>query len=219
MSDEHAEQLIGAKLRRIKKLELQEAHFAGLTPPHIAIELDDLRAEIANFQYQRTQLIFQANGLKLDPPALAQGLILLVSQLRTGEPLSAHSAYPAIDYHRGTLRRCWLIATDDSLATAEALAQHFGAYRLESSIHMVANGGDVADTLAVVTSIYAQLEQEGTFSTANVIADITGGTKPMTAGMVLACGIARPMQYMLFPKKGLPSLPVLLHTHVGEQPA
>jgi hypothetical protein len=42
-----------------------------------------------------------------------------------------------------------------------------------------------------------------------VIADITGATKPMTAGMVLACGRRRPMQYMAFQEHG-PSLPLLL---------
>jgi hypothetical protein len=39
----------------------------------------------------------------------------------------------------------------------------------------------------------------------------------MTAGVALACGTTRPMQYMLY-QPGVPSLPVLLHTGSQEVP-
>ena len=38
-------------------------------------------------------------------------------------------------------------------------------------------------------------------------ADFTGGTKPMSAGMILACGEARPMQYTYGRKDGVASVP------------
>ena len=43
-----------------------------------------------------------------------------------------------------------------------------------------------------------------------VMADFTGGTKPMTAGMVLACGHDRPMQYTTGYKPGIASTPLLV---------
>jgi hypothetical protein len=217
VNDPHTEQLIATKVRRLEELEKQQAHHGPLTPPHISIELDDLRKEIANLQYQRTQLIFQAQHLDLEPPPSAQGLILLVSPQRPNEALHELSNYHAIEYHRATLRRCWLIATagpSGSIATAEALASHFGAYQIQSVTCPISNGADATETLALVASIYTQLEQDEKLNPAEVIADITGGSKAMTAGVALACGTTRHMQYMLY-KSGLPSLPVLLHTSLA----
>lgn len=136
MIDPHTEQLIATKVLRLEALELQLAYHGPLTPPHITMELADLRKEIATLRYQRTQLIFRTKHLDLEPPSLAPGLIVLVSPLRAGDSLAALGSYQAIDYHRGTLRHCWLIATDDSRATAEALARHFGAYQISCSIRM-----------------------------------------------------------------------------------
>ncbi|MDQ2999501.1 MAG: hypothetical protein M3R61_20910 [Chloroflexota bacterium] len=210
MNDEENQKIIEAHRQQLQHLELQKATFGIHVPAYIEIEIQRVQAELEQLQQQRIQLIFRANHLTLEPPALAQGLIVLVSPLRAREPLSALGTYQAIDYHRGMLRRYWLLATDDARSTAEALANHFSAYRLECTIHTIANGADAAETCATVTAIYTQIEQDGIFSTVDVIADITGGTKPMTAGLVLACGTIRPMQYMLFQEPGRPSLPVLL---------
>src|SRR5436309_660958 len=120
MTDAHTEQLIATKIRRLQEIEKQQAYQGAQTPAAIVMELEDLRREIADLRYQRTQLIFQANHLALEPPPLAHGLILLVSSLRAGEQLPTHSGYQAIEYHRATLRHCWLIATTGpagSLAT------------------------------------------------------------------------------------------------------
>jgi hypothetical protein len=133
MTDAHTEELIAAKVRRLEQLELQEAQYGIATPPHISVELKELRDEIATLHYQRTQLIFQANHLDLEPPPPAQGLILLVSPQGSNQALPELGTYQAIDYHRTTLRHCWLIATDGSTGsrrTADALSKHFGAYQL-----------------------------------------------------------------------------------------
>jgi hypothetical protein len=217
MHDAHTETLIATKMRRLEELEKQHAFHGPLTPPHITMEIEDLRKTIADLRYQRSQIIFQTNHLDLQSPPQVQGLLLLVSPLRSGDALHTLSTYQAIDYHRGPLRRCWLIATNESQPTAEVLAKHFDSYHVVSTIHPVNNGADAADTQVVVETIYTQIEQDGELSLANIVADITGGTKAMTAGMVLACGTTRPMQYMLF-KQGLPSLPVLLHPQSTENP-
>jgi hypothetical protein len=212
--DTHTEQLIATKIQRLEALELQQAYHGALTPPHISMELKDLRADIATLRHQRTQLIFQANQLDLEPPPPAHGLILLMSPQRPNEALHELSPYQAIEYHRATLRYCWLIATDGpsgSRATAEALASHFSAYQIQSTLCLITNGADAAETLAVVAAVYAQIAQDSELKPAVVIADITGGSKAMTAGVALACGTTHQMQYMLY-QQGLPSLPVLLHT-------
>jgi len=213
MNDTHTEQLIVTKVQRLEELELQQAHHGPLTPPYISMELKDLRKEIVTLRHQRTQLIFQARDLDVQPPPPTQGLILLVSPLRSNDPLHMLSTYQAIDYHRPSLLHCWLIATSGlsgSLATADALTQHFGNYRLHCTVHTISNGADAAETLKLVAWIYLQIAQEAALAQADVIADITGGTKAMAAGMVLACGTSRPMQYMLFQPAPAPSLPVLL---------
>jgi len=220
MIDSHTEALIESKLQLIEVLEIQQAQHGLLTPAHIAVELKNLRDEITSLRYQRTQLIFQASQLDLQPPPPAQGLLLLVSPREPTKPLHSLGTYQAMDYHRATPRRCWLIATDGpsgSYETAEALAQHFQVYRVKSTIRTLANGADAAETLALVTSIYAQIAQDGELNPATVIADITGGTKAMTAGMVLACGATRAMQYMLYQDRDLPSLPVLLRTYPPQE--
>jgi hypothetical protein len=219
MNVNETQEMIRIREQRLYFLKQQQASYGPLTPPHITIEIEQLEAEQ---QYQRTQLIFQARDLNLQPPPPCQGLILLVSPLRANEPLHALSAYQAINYHRPPLRRCWLIATTGatgSESTAEALAQHFRHYRLDCTVHTIANGADAAETLTLVAALYAQIAQAATFAQADVIADITGGTKPMTAGMVLACGPTRPMQYMLFQQSPDPSLPVLLHVEPAQEPA
>src|SRR5262249_5101879 len=152
-NDAHTEQLIAAKVRRLEELEIQQAYQGIQTPAHISIELKNLREEIADLRHQRTQLIFQANHLDLEPPPPAQALILLISPQGPNEELHKLGSYQAIDYHRATLRRCWLMATDGpsgSRATAEALASHFDAYQLQSTICPITNGADAAETLALV---------------------------------------------------------------------
>jgi hypothetical protein len=213
MTDAHTAELIAAKVQRLEQLELQKARYGIDAPPHIAVELKQLRDEIAALQYHRTQLIFQANHLELAPPPAAQGLILLVSPQRTTEALYELSAYQAIDYHRATLRHCWLIATDGTAGsepTAAALAKHFETYQLHSTICTITNGADAAETLQTVTAIFAQIAQDSALDPAMIITDITGGSKAMTAGAALACGTLHPMQYMLY-QRGIPSVPVLLH--------
>lgn len=78
-----------------------------------------------------------------------------------------------------------------------------------SPIWQVSDPASIAETFTLVDWLYAQRVPASGLSEAEVVADITGATKPMTAGMVLACGSRRPMQYLLFQQDG-PSLPIAL---------
>lgn len=210
----HDNELLQIKRRRLEKLQEQEALKGFNTPPEVSMEIEEIEADLA--KQERTQLVFQAQLLDLEAPPPTRGLILLVSPLRSNANLHTHVSYQAIDYHRSALRRCWLIATDGeqgSLPTADMLKQHFAPYGVNCEICLISNGGDAAETQVLVASIYNEIAREGAIAEAEVIADITGGTKAMTAGVVLACGATRPMQYMLFQQRPIPSLPVLLHTH------
>jgi hypothetical protein len=51
---------------------------------------------------------------------------------------------------------------------------------------------------------------KASLSEREVIADFTGGVKPMSAGMILACGDRRPMQYMYGRKEGIASIPRII---------
>ena len=209
----HTEMLLAVRQRHLEKLELQQAGFGPLhTPAYIVNEIEQTRAEIAQLGQQRVQQVLRAQTLSAARPAPMPGLIVLVSPRRTAERLEELGAYAAIEFHRTALKHCWMIATSGeggSFATAQELAQHFGHYGLANSIWQVIDAASVAETFALIDWLYTQRVPTSGLSEPEVIADITGGTKPMTAGMVLACGSRRPMQYLLFQQDG-PSLPIEL---------
>jgi hypothetical protein len=153
-------------------------------------------------------------GLKPEP---RRGLIVLVSGAKATAPA-------AIEYHlrAGTLQVVWLIASVQTLPVAESLARdyrdHITAVRWGEDYRV--DPDRVEDTYNAVTRI---LEQEvGTYQMdpQHVIADLTGGMKPMTAGMTLAClAHNRDMQYMMAirdekgePRRDIPTEPVKIDT-------
>ncbi len=209
----HTEMLAATLQRHLEQLELQQARFGLLhTPAYILTDLEHTRAEIARLGQQRVQQVLRLQTLSTPKPDPMPGLIVLVSPRRVDERLEELGAYAAIEFHRGALKHCWMIATSGeggSFATAQELAQHFGHYGLASSIWQVSDPASIAETFTLVDWLYAQRVPASGLSEAEVVADITGATKPMTAGMVLACGQRRAMQYMLFQNDG-PSLPIAL---------
>ncbi len=209
----HTEMLVATLQRHVEQLELQQARFGLLhAPAYLLTDIEQTRAEIARLSQERIQRVLQLQTLSTIRPAPMPGLIVLVSPRRVTEQLHKLSAFEAIEYHRAALKHCWLIASSGeggSFATAQELAQHFGHYQVTCSIWQVIDAASIAETFALIDWFYTQRVPMVGLSETQVIADITGGTKPMTAGMVLACGRRRPMQYMLFQPAG-PSLPIAL---------
>lgn len=125
-------------------------------------------------------------------PTLHRGLILLIGPRESAAP-------DAIEYHRDTLRHCWLISTQTSLTTAAALQQRFDSQTL--SIHQgsayVVDEDQIRSTYDLLMRIITEEAPRHGLTPNDLIGDITGGLKPMTAGMTLAC-LARhcDMQYM-----------------------
>jgi hypothetical protein len=134
------------------------------------------------------------------------GLIALVGRGRPGEKAGprAQSAAKAIEYHLAgdTLKVCWLVASSGeggSVALARAIRQAYEG-RCTIRVCQVGDAFSVQDTYDAVQRIYNEeiyRDEFAAFELApeRVIADFTSGTAPMTAGMVLACGRYRPMEY------------------------
>ncbi len=124
-------------------------------------------------------------------PRPRRGLILLAGPQKRSNPA-------ALDHHLNRLEHCWIIATPESVGTATALFQEYGN-RLE--IHYgsgyIVDAEEFAPTYDVVMRILSKEMQEAGLGVTEMIADITGGTKPMTSGMALACVACHiPMQYI-----------------------
>jgi hypothetical protein len=155
-----------------------------------------------------------SEGLKPEPRT---GLILLVSGTKATAPA-------AIEYHMNakTLRVLWLVASSETMSVAETLAREYRRriseirwgeeYRVDPD--------RVEDTYNIVTRILQKEVATYKFEQRQIIADITGGLKPMTAGMTLAC-LARnqDMQYMMAvrgpngePDRTVPAEPVKIDT-------
>jgi len=155
-----------------------------------------------------------SEGLKPHP---RQGLVVLVSGTKGTAPA-------AIEYHikAGTLQVLWLIASAQTLAVAESLARDY-----RDKMPAIRWGEDyrvdpdrVEDTYALVTRIFEREAAIHKMGPQQIIADITGGMKPMTAGMTLAClAHNRDMQYMMAvrdekgePRRDVPTEPVKIDT-------
>lgn len=151
------------------------------------------------------------------PPKM-KGLILLVGKGLQGKPAQEQSAHVAIEYHlknpagRLGLRDCWLIASEDSYTYALELKEEFEKRGIEMHLNKVADPYyDVNDTYGVVSKIYDEDLSKAKLAENEVIADFTGGTKPMSLGMAMAClPNNRAMQYMTGRQQSLSSVPVLI---------
>ncbi len=119
-----------------------------------------------------------------------RGLIWLLS------PGSVDHPTFAIAHHYGreaphALEHCWLILTrgDRRIEEArQALEERLQVLGIQVQLHPVeVPRTDVESTYRAVDRIYQEELAEKGLLPEQVIADITGGLKPMTTGMVLAC--------------------------------
>lgn len=116
------------------------------------------------------------------------------------------------------LQHCWLICTQRSLPYAQHMVQrliekgvteavtiHYGSYPLETDdpvdapLNLLIPDEHLDDphyTHRLVNAIYADAEQKG-LDESEVVADYTGATKNLTAGILLACLTPdRPLEYL-----------------------
>lgn len=110
----------------------------------------------------------------------------------------------------GGLEHCWLIASageKGSLPDAERLRRWYETADVHVYVRTVADALGVQETYDLVQHIYAVEVPQAGLTPDQVIADFTGGTKPMSAGLLLACGDRHPMQYLYGDRETIASVP------------
>jgi len=113
----------------------------------------------------------------IDPPQKFEGLILLLTNQDT--------AREAIQHHMPALKHVWLIVTPEKQKDVSALTGEFP--NLPFSTLPISNLYDTQSCYDAVRQIYRRRTRDVKISPKNTISDITGGTKPMTMGMIVAC--------------------------------
>lgn len=151
-------------------------------------------------------------------PGAYKGLIVLISRGRADRDPLEQSAKDAIDYHAGrtpyqpaaALVHCWLIATPGTEGS-QVFAEHFATYcralGVQPHVEVVDEGFSIQGTYDLVRTIYAEARDVAGLAPEEIISDFTGSVKPMSVGMVLACGEQYPMQYMYGGKPPMASVP------------
>ena len=151
-------------------------------------------------QLRRPRTLGTVNISEYKRPDPHAGLVLLASP-------QAGTAPAAIRFHKSTLKVCWFIASKDSLASAKSLAEQF--QQECPQVKFIVPGeqdlidpDQVADTYQRVVYIGTIGCSQFNLTKQDLIADITGGLKPMTAGMSNAClATGMDMQYMKAARK------------------
>jgi len=111
-------------------------------------------------------------------PPQCEGLVILVGARQVLER--------AIEYHLPRLKHCWMISTPEFLKIAAQVQEKYKG-RLQFHLLEIANEYDTDGCFDLVKEIFSVGAMRHGLAPEQLIADITGGTKPMTAAMVVAC--------------------------------
>ncbi len=141
-------------------------------------------------------------GSRVHMPTIAPhpGLIWLLSPGKTKPLIIAmrHHAGPTAP-PESRLRHCWIILTDAAKETYEDLQAEMKRHGIEGvelyPVPLVQ--ADIEHTCRAVTRVYDDIDAYD-LQPLQVVTDLTGGLKTMTAGALLAClPYDRPMEYLL----------------------
>ena len=153
------------------------------------------------------------------------GLIALVGPRgRDGDPLR-QAAGVALEHHLAAagpgepLRVAWLVTSRGEGGAVHAAETFRALYQGRCTVHVctVADAFDVQETFALVQRLYEQDVPAAGLEPQQVVADLTGATSIMTAGMALACRDRWPMEYVTGPP-GTASAPVLVRWQPASHP-
>ncbi len=214
MRENVSAELLQIRWRVLAHLEQQRAELGVYTPPYIQLEIERTRQEIELLMHYSYVFTLEREVLENERPQPMHGAIVLVSpeHIEVGQRALQQAAFDAIAYHRTALRHCWLIATTGehgSLGAAAWLAEYCRPYGITTSIWPVDDPSSVEETFETVRLLYAAMESDAGVPAHDVVADITGATKPMSVGLLRACQGRSPIEYMVRQQQG-PSLPMLL---------
>jgi hypothetical protein len=154
-----------------------------------------MTSAVVGFYYElQKRKINQLTVREEDRPEQALGLILLIGIYKSSAP-------SAIEYHLPKLRYCWLMTSSEGVKTAQALARSYPNVEFYWGDNYIISQDDVISSYRVSSNILNRDLSKIGLEKASLMADITGGTKPMTAGLVLACSQNKlSMQYMKSPR-------------------
>lgn len=220
MTDDLTDTLLITRRRYLAHLELQRAQLGLSVPPHILIDIEQTSAEIGRLAAQAHRYVLRPEVLAAERPARMPGAILLISPERPDQRALEQAAFEAIDYHRAALQCCWLIASGGehgAMGAALQLQRYCEDRGIRAFVWQIADPLSIHETYNLVDWLYTYDVPARGLAEAQVIADITGATKPMSFGMLLACRGRRPVQYMARQAQG-PSLPLLLELATPEGP-
>jgi hypothetical protein len=152
---------------------------------------------------------------KWQQPNTYPGLIVIVGPGRPEGKPQDQSARDAIQYHMSPvagsgLRHCWMITPANNqraLQVASDLKEWCQSVGVDADVLPVNDSFDLKETYDLVRRVRSKEAAKVGLDAWQVIADFTGGTKPMGAGVVLACGQEWPMQYMYGRAEGVASTP------------
>ncbi len=173
-------------------------------PVWLAVPVLSIAALLLGIYFTRRQ----AEPLVLVPenqqPRKYAGLIVIIGKGRPNADPMEQSAREAIKYHLPSgggpgLKHCWLIATtgaDGSMSYAQKFKEYCEGNSVTAEILPVDDPFGVQHTYEVVRRVYETEAPKAGLAEEDVIADVTGGTSPMSIGMALACGERRSMEYM-----------------------
>jgi hypothetical protein len=122
-------------------------------------------------------------------PDLHRGLIVM--------PTRAPTARQAVDHHKGRLEHLWIIVTPEMREPAGQLRDYAESLGIACHPLELADEYDAPGCYRLVREIIQTHAPAANVPPGEIIADLTGGTKLMTAGMALACGdLNQALQYV-----------------------
>lgn len=133
------------------------------------------------YQWRRERQLLAGDRMiaNLPSPSPKRGLIVMAS--------SVQAQKAAIEYHAPRLERLWLIVTPKMKDVGRALEEHGRALGAVPDWLELADEYDVSRCYDLVREVFVTAAPQWRLLPSDIAADITGGTKPMTAAMVLAC--------------------------------
>jgi CRISPR-associated protein (Cas_Cas02710) len=153
------------------------------------------------------------------PPA--PGLIVLISQPTPPKQITDLPAVAAINHHLHAaegqsppLKHCWLIATAGKGGSEPYAWQIAEIYSNHSSqvkcyVRIIADSDSAQDTFDRMQDIYREAGRDPIcLKESDLVADCTGGTKPMSVGMALAVAAQPSHRLSYIPRD--PAIPPLL---------
>jgi hypothetical protein len=124
----------------------------------------------------RERNIVRSIPSEIPTPGKYRGLIFIYSN---NDPVLRK----AVEYHSPILDHCWILTTPEMKVGADAARAELAAAGLVVETVEVDSSHRIRDCYEAVVSVH----NTSRVPSQEIIADMTGGTKPMSAGVLLAC--------------------------------